>query len=45
MLVLFVFLCPRPLNEVLVEARASGATGAEIDRVTDQWMASACLRR
>jgi isocitrate lyase len=35
----------RALNAVMEEARAQGATGAEMDRVTDQWMASANLRR
>ena len=35
----------RPLNAVVEEARAQGATGAEIERLTDQWMANANLRR
>ncbi len=35
----------RALNEVIAEARAQGVTGAEMDRITDQWMASANLRR
>ncbi len=35
----------RSLNAVIEEARAQGARGAEMDRVTDQWMASATLRR
>lgn len=35
----------RPLNEVIEEARAQGASGPEIERVTDQWMAAANLRR
>lgn len=35
----------RPLNEVMAEAREQGASGSEIERITDQWMAKACLRR
>jgi isocitrate lyase len=34
-----------PLNEVIAEARAQGVTGGEMDRITDQWMANANLRR
>jgi len=35
----------RALNDVIAEARAQGVTGAEMDRITDQWMAAACLKR
>ncbi|TFJ86014.1 hypothetical protein NSK_002834 [Nannochloropsis salina CCMP1776] len=35
----------RALNEVVAEARAQGVTGAELDRITDQWTAAANLRR
>lgn len=38
-------LSSRPLNEVMAEAREQGASGSEIERITDQWMAKACLRR
>jgi len=33
------------LNDVILMAREQGATGAEIDTLTERWFASACLRR